>query len=176
LNFFRAIDVLVNSRKQVVILHRFPQMLAVSFALVCACFLPSLSFGAESDELKSRLESERRLLDKKEVSSSSQVGSESPSIEPPIKYWGNSFSLKFHRPSCPFAKAMSAHHVIFFNFRKQAVDAGQAPCRYCLPPNWNTVKAVLLKPSNSVQEPSLPSESPGNARLDHFDDEFTVRH
>lgn len=62
----------------------------------------------------------------------------------PVKYWGNSFSLKFHRPSCPFAKAMSAHHVMFFNFRKQAVDSGQVPCRYCLPPNWTTVRATIL--------------------------------
>lgn len=61
----------------------------------------------------------------------------------PVKYWGNSFSLKFHRPSCPFAKAMSAHHVMFFNFRKDAVDSGQVPCRYCLPPSWTSVHAAL---------------------------------
>ncbi|MBI2811535.1 MAG: hypothetical protein HYX67_12020 [Candidatus Melainabacteria bacterium] len=65
----------------------------------------------------------------------------------PIKYWGNSFSLKFHRPSCPFAKAMSAHHVMFFNFRRQAVDSGQVPCRYCLPPNWTTVRASIWHPA-----------------------------
>ncbi|HEY9731443.1 MAG TPA: hypothetical protein V6C89_05990 [Drouetiella sp.] len=74
----------------------------------------------------------------------------------PIKYWGNSFSLKFHRPSCPFAKAMSAHHVMFFNFRKQAVDLGQLPCRYCLPPDWTSVRAAIWHPA----EPSVKSQTP----------------
>ncbi|CAN5577725.1 hypothetical protein BH10CYA1_BH10CYA1_22240 [soil metagenome] len=104
-----------------------------------------------------------------------------PSISPdpasatlPIKYWGNSFSLKFHRPSCPFAKAMSAHHVMFFNFRRQAVDSGQVPCRYCLPPNWTTVRASIWHPAEmlkrdsskpepnpeSVNAPALPTEMP----------------
>lgn len=74
----------------------------------------------------------------------------------PIKYWGNSFSLKFHRPSCPFAKAMSAHHVMFFNFRKQAVESGQAPCRYCLPPNWTTVRASIWHPAELPAKTQTP--------------------
>lgn len=83
------------------------------------------------------------------TASPSQVGASgfsndrSPAPDLPVKYWGNSFSLKFHRPSCPFAKAMSAHHVMFFNFRKQAVENGQVPCRYCLPPSWTSVRAAL---------------------------------
>ncbi|HEY9677910.1 MAG TPA: Ada metal-binding domain-containing protein [Drouetiella sp.] len=64
----------------------------------------------------------------------------------PVKYWGNLFSMKFHRPSCPFAKAMSPHNVVFFNFRRQAIESGQVPCRYCLPPNWTTVRAEILNP------------------------------
>lgn len=74
----------------------------------------------------------------------------------PIKYWGNSFSLKFHRPSCPFAKAMSAHHVMFFNFRRQAVESGQVPCRYCLPPDWTTVRATIWHPAQPVPEAQPP--------------------
>lgn len=76
----------------------------------------------------------------------SQSHTNNPAGELPIKYWGNSFSLKFHRPSCPFAKAMSAHHVMFFNFRKQAVESGQVPCRYCLPPSWTVVRASIWHP------------------------------
>jgi hypothetical protein len=69
----------------------------------------------------------------------------------PYKYVGNSFSLKFHRPSCPFAKAMSVRHVQLFHFRREAIAAGEKPCRYCLPPWWKSVK-VFLKPA----EPSCP--------------------
>lgn len=62
----------------------------------------------------------------------------------PYKYIGNSFSGKFHRPSCKFAKVMSVKHVCLFHFRRQAIDDGQIPCRYCLPPTWKTIKARLL--------------------------------
>ncbi len=85
--------------------------------------------------------------------------------EYPIKYWGNSFSLKFHRPSCPFAKAMSAHHVMFFNFRRQAVDSGQVPCRYCLPPNWTTVRATLWHPAE-LPKKDLPTPEPTSESVD----------
>lgn len=96
-----------------------------------------------------------------------------PVAEPalPYKYVGNSFSLKFHRPSCPFAKAMSLHHVQLHHFRKQAVQAGQKPCKYCLPPNWKEVHASLLPadpqrwrpPSRLCAPPDvlLPPRPPG---------------
>ena len=73
-----------------------------------------------------------------------------PDSEPglPYKYVGNSFSLKFHRPSCPFAKAMSLRHVQLHHFRKQAIQAGQKPCKYCLPHDWKEVHASLA-PANS---------------------------
>lgn len=58
------------------------------------------------------------------------------------KYIGNGLSLKFHRPSCPFAKVMGREHRIFFKFRRDAVESAFLPCRYCLPPNW---KSVSLK-------------------------------
>ncbi|HEY9754916.1 MAG TPA: hypothetical protein V6C97_07145 [Oculatellaceae cyanobacterium] len=64
--------------------------------------------------------------------------------EPPVKYWGNSYSNKFHRPSCVFAKAMNARHVVFFHFRREAVAAGEVPCRYCLPPIVKRVQCKIL--------------------------------
>ena len=76
------------------------------------------------------------------------------SIDLPYKYVGNNFSLKFHRPSCLFAKAMAPDHIELFHFRKQAVDAGMQPCRYCLPANWTTVRATLLtRPRRSESDP-----------------------
>jgi len=72
----------------------------------------------------------------------------------PVKYWGNSFSCKFHRPSCPFAQAMSLRHVIFFNFRWQAVERGQSPCRYCLPPFWTCVRSKILPPTATTEKSS----------------------
>lgn len=62
------------------------------------------------------------------------------------KYIGNNFSLKFHKPSCPFAKAMWTGHTELFHFRKDAVAAKYTPCRYCLPPSWTTVNATILAP------------------------------
>ncbi len=72
----------------------------------------------------------------------------------PYKYVGNNFSHKFHRPSCPFAKAMDVEHVELFHFRKEAIDAGQSPCRYCLPPYWKTVQSKLIP--NTVRESPAP--------------------
>jgi hypothetical protein len=69
----------------------------------------------------------------------------------PYKYVGNSFSLKFHRPSCRFAKAMSVNHVQLFHFRRQAIEAGEKPCNYCLPQSWGSVKAVVKAPMDSEQ-------------------------
>jgi len=64
--------------------------------------------------------------------------------ELPYKYWGNNFSHKFHRPSCPFGRAISKRHLVLFHFRHEAIEAHYAPCRYCLPPIWLTVHGVLL--------------------------------
>lgn len=76
----------------------------------------------------------------------------------PYKYVGNNFSHKFHRPSCPFAKAMDVEHVELFHFRKEAIDAGQSPCRYCLPPYWKTVESKLIP--NTVRERPAPQPVP----------------
>lgn len=74
--------------------------------------------------------------------------------QPIYKYTGNLFSKKFHRPSCPFARAMWRQNVIRFQHRKQAVDAGQKPCRYCLPPTWKSVGARILKapPAQEIED------------------------
>lgn len=69
--------------------------------------------------------------------------------QPVYKYTGNLFSLKFHRPSCKFARAMWREHVIRFQYRKQAVDAGQKPCRYCLPPDWKSVDSKIVSPHSA---------------------------
>ena len=71
----------------------------------------------------------------------------------PFKYWGNSFSHKFHRPSCPFARQIGSGRLTRFHFRCQAVDAGYKPCRWCLPPVWLSVHAVLLKPDSPQVHP-----------------------
>jgi hypothetical protein len=76
----------------------------------------------------------------------------------PIKYLGNCFSGKFHRPSCKFGKAISASHVALFNFRWQAVQSGQVPCRYCLPPTWTSVKAVILS-NPLINKESHPNQN-----------------
>lgn len=72
----------------------------------------------------------------------------------PYKYAGNNFSRKFHRPSCLFARAMNAQHLELFHFRRQAVAAGMRPCRWCLPPVWKEVRAIL-RPA-----PESPGSSP----------------
>lgn len=61
------------------------------------------------------------------------------------KYVGNRFSHKFHRPSCPFAQLMSGGNVEYFCYRKQAIEQGFKPCRYCLPPWWKSVNATIIK-------------------------------
>lgn len=69
-----------------------------------------------------------------------------------FKYHGNSFSLKFHKPSCPFAKAMNPNHLRIFPFRFQAIEAGLVPCRYCLPPFTKSVKAIIINHEKTTKE------------------------
>lgn len=70
----------------------------------------------------------------------------------PYKYVGNNFSAKFHRPSCPFAKAMNGHNAVLFHFRKEAIAAGHHPCRYCLPPVWKSVRCAIIHPNDLRKE------------------------
>ena len=82
----------------------------------------------------------------------------SPVVATPAQYWGNSFSLKFHRPSCPFAQAMNPIHVQFFQSRHAAIEQGERPCRYCLPPYWTSVHCVLLTKPSTDNTPSRRNE------------------
>jgi|AGTN01.1.fsa_nt_gi hypothetical protein len=79
----------------------------------------------------------------------------------PQKYVGNSFSLKFHKPSCPYARVMRKSRRVSFPYRKAAVDAGQRPCKYCLPPWWLKVEAKLLN-----HEPQTESTLPATSEPD----------
>jgi hypothetical protein len=74
--------------------------------------------------------------------------------ELPYKYIGNSFSRKFHRPSCPFAKVMWSKRMELFQMRKQAIDGGYSPCHYCLPQVWTRVQGTIK---------SLPQKDQGGA-------------
>lgn len=105
-----------------------------------ACLLLPFAFAGESQQSAGSL-----AEDAATPLSSSSVMDKPDRSALPYKYVGNLFSSKFHRPSCPFAKCMSAHNAVLFHFRKEAVDAGQKPCRYCLPKTWKTVKAALYK-------------------------------
>jgi len=78
----------------------------------------------------------------------------------PFKYVGNTFSSKFHRPSCPFAKCISHRHLVFFGRRFNAVDAGYKPCQYCLPPDWKTVHLVVLGHRDGESSGEKPDRSP----------------
>ena len=64
------------------------------------------------------------------------------------KYVGNINSGKFHRLTCIFARIMSKDKVINFDFRRQAIDAGQTPCRWCLPPVVTSVRGSLIPKGN----------------------------
>lgn len=90
-------------------------------------------------------------------STQSQTDPNSRSNDRPQKYVGNSYSLKFHKPSCPFARVMRKSRRVAFPYRKTAIDAGQRPCKYCLPPWWLKVEAKILnydRQTESTQEAS----------------------
>lgn len=63
------------------------------------------------------------------------------------KYIGNSWSRKFHLPNCPFAKEMTPSRRMKFADRAMAVQAGHAPCKYCLPASWKSVEGRVIEPS-----------------------------
>ena len=67
-----------------------------------------------------------------------------PNSALPIKYVGNTYSKKFHRPSCLFAEAMYKRRRLDFHFRFEAVERGFNPCRWCLPKRWKHLEGRLL--------------------------------
>ena len=126
------------------------------FILTSALALPT---GALAEEEKHVDKSDARPhvnaeQTSKEVEDLNVAVSHGAEAQPLYKYIGNSFSAKFHRPSCPFAKVMEARHIVLCQFRRDAVSYGMTPCRYCLPPFWLTVKAAII--------PSARCDTTGN--------------
>jgi len=80
-------------------------------------------------------------------------------------FWGNSYSLKFHQKSCPFAQAMNPRHVQFLKNAREALELGERPCRYCLPPYSLDVSCkILLRSINGNRsDNSAERKAPGNA-------------
>jgi hypothetical protein len=81
------------------------------------------------------------------------------------QFWGNSYSLKFHLKTCPFALAMNPRHVQFLKNAKEALELGEKPCRYCLPPYTLEVSCKILdRPVNDTQsDKSAERKTPENA-------------
>jgi hypothetical protein len=81
------------------------------------------------------------------------------------QFWGNSYSLKFHLKSCPFALAMNPRHVQFLKNAKEALKLGEKPCRYCLPPYTLEVSCkILARPVDDHQsDNSAERKAPENA-------------
>jgi hypothetical protein len=85
--------------------------------------------------------------------------------ELPYKYFGNSNSQKFHRPSCPYGRVISATHLMPFHFRREAVAAGYTPCHYCLPQAWGSVRCFILPPQEEAKTPQSKNDN-STIRLD----------
>lgn len=72
---------------------------------------------------------------------------------------GNNFSLKFHCLNCPYAEVMWKKRRVRFKTREEAVTAKMAPCRYCLPTAWTSVRgAILLRTSGNAWSSPSPAE------------------
>jgi endonuclease YncB( thermonuclease family) len=56
-----------------------------------------------------------------------------PSIESEETYMGNRRSWRFHRPSCPFGRKISAENRVVFQSRFEAFWQGYSPCKRCKP-------------------------------------------
>lgn len=70
----------------------------------------------------------------------------------PVRYIGNSFSQKFHIPSCPFAQAMWRRRRLEFHFRHEATELGFRPCCWCLPKRWKHLEGRILTVELPVDE------------------------
>jgi hypothetical protein len=88
----------------------------------------------------------------KESQSENKTVEQSDLHELPYKYFGNSYSQKFHRPSCPYGRVISTAHLMPFHFRREAVAAGFAPCHYCLPQEWGSVRCFILPPQEAKEK------------------------
>jgi micrococcal nuclease len=74
------------------------------------------------------------LLDSQRVAMSEKTGLWSKTPERPEPFYiGNKKSYRFHRPGCPFAKALASSNVIRFSDTSKAYWDGFSPCRRCKP-------------------------------------------
>jgi len=125
-----------------------------SFVLSAAALSPDLASAEptveqeqKNDPVQDNIFADGKSAEK-QTQSKSQTRSETGSVKDlPFKYSGNLYSHKFHRPRCPFCKAMSEYKKVRFHFRYQAIEQGFSPCRYCLPPVWTTVQAKIKIPA-----------------------------
>lgn len=135
--------------------HRARFVLAAILALVLSQLSACSSWCSEnfSERQKDSASCKEPVLENETNSSGDNASSEQPDLhELPYKYFGNNFSQKFHRPSCPYGRVISASHLVPFHFRREAVVAGFKPCRYCLPQAWGSVRCFILPPQKEAPE------------------------
>jgi hypothetical protein len=56
-----------------------------------------------------------------------------PAASVTASYVGNARTMKFHWPSCRWAKKISAGNRVGFSSREEAVESGYVPCQVCRP-------------------------------------------
>lgn len=56
-----------------------------------------------------------------------------PAVSVTASYVGNARTMKFHWPSCRWAKKISAGNRVGFSSREEAVESGYVPCQVCRP-------------------------------------------
>ena len=133
--------------------------LKISLRVAFLCSFLQLSASAQSDfaEVKELSKEQNRNPAAEAETKAETAGQIKNSL--PFKYTGNKYSHKFHRPRCPFCRAMAPSKRLAFHFRCQAIAAGYAPCKYCLPARWTTVQAAIhinsLNPEDRP-DPNLP--------------------
>jgi hypothetical protein len=122
---------------------------------------PLLEAATESTAVK---ESRQNNPGQHAGESANAEGDDSAGVET-CHFWGNSYSLKFHRKSCPFALAMNPRHVQFLKNAREALELGEKPCRFCLPPYWLDVSCkILARPANENEsDNSAERKAPENA-------------
>jgi methylphosphotriester-DNA--protein-cysteine methyltransferase len=126
----------------------------MALCLSCLCLItisiicPEIAANAQGNADSETASAERTATSDSEPTLRSQSNSDELKQNNedalPYKYYANNASMIFHRPSCPFGKAISISHLELFHFRKEAIDSGYKPCRYCLPPTWTSVQAKIL--------------------------------
>lgn len=76
------------------------------------------------------------------------------------QFIGNSFSRKYHKADCEFAKKINPAHVVFFTNSAQADNSGSKPCNWCLPVWSKDVHGSVLKKPESRIVPDKKESQP----------------